>query len=386
MDRSRVTTTVATLLAALTLFACRASKEKTNDKEASTTNRLEFSEEESHQKLKDAFSWDRYVSNDYLPIQGETDFSNFKSATGPTKKLRVALPWLVNDQVPALWFGLARGYFEQEGLDIEVVPGGPGRDNLILLLSNQVDIAIASSTTSVIRMLASDTGGEVVAVGALQKEYPYAYIAIDQTIPQSQTSQRELTAEDFRGKKLGMTPGGEIFLSFALEKLGLESSDIVVSKAGTSLVPLTNGVYDYYTTMADNNPRKLEAMGYQNWMLWEFRKHGWEDYHNVVTVLPSTLQNDAESVRAFLRGLDHSLRELLAADSLSAAKEIHPLIEESGLTAELIARRLDLQRPLSLAKPNEDLLFMTEDRWVEAAAILWRHGAIDLPDQTSSPE
>lgn len=347
--------------------------------------RLAVSEQESFEKLNSALPWERYVSNDFLP--GETNFKSEAKTNGESQleTIRIGLPWLPNDQIPALWLGMSRGYFAAEGLQLDIVPGGPGRDNLLLLLSGKIDLTIASSATAIIRMLTSDTGGQVVAVAALQKEYPYAYLAIDQEIPKTETSQRIPKADDFRGKVLGMTPGGESFLVFALEKLGLQRSDITIRKAGSSLVPLTNGVFDFYTTMTDNNPRKLEAMGFQNWMLWEFSEHGWVDYHNVVSALPETLETKPEIIRAFLRALDRSLRAVLDEDSTEVAQEILPFVKGTGLTTQLIARRLELQRPLTIAKPAEPILHMTTQRWTEAAAMLWRLGIIDIPDHTSSP-
>lgn len=378
------------LFTASVLFTCGLSlpgckpTDGTSSDARKIENRHELSKAEQMERLRKAFNWDRFVSNEYLPTEIDSSERSPHSDSPDLKKITVGLPWLQNDQTPALWLGLSRGYFREEGLDIEIAQGGPGRDNLLFLLSGQVDITIASCATGIIRVLASETGGEIVAVGALQKAYPYAYIGLDKNTPSDQASSRIPTAEDFRGSTLGMTPGGETFLAFALDVMGLDSDDIKVRKAGSGLIPLTSGVYDFYTTMSDNNPRRLEAMGFKNWMLWEFKEHGWEDYHNVISVLPRTLESDPESVRAFLRALDRSLRELLDGTPIEIAKEILPYVEETGLTPELIALRLERQRPITTATDDEPLLHMTTSRWVEAAAILWRLGVIDLPHDASA--
>lgn len=339
------------------------------------TTRLDLPIEVARERVAAALPWEQYVTNTYLPTAGA------EKSTKPLleRPLRVALPWLPNDQTPALWVALGRGYFEEEGISVEVVPGGPGRDNLILALSGHVDLAIGSSTTGIIRMVTSETGGKLVALGALQKQYPYAYIALDETIPADTRSTRELTAADFRGKTLGMTPGGELFLNFALARLGLDPSEISIQKAGASLTPLLSGVYDYYTTMADNNPRRLEAMGHHNWMLWRFSDHGWIDYHNVITTRPAFLEAEPATIRAFLRALDRGLQAVLA-DEAQAAQEILPLLGDTDLTVPLIERRLELQRPITAATEEEPLLHLTLDRWIDSATMLWRHGAINLPE------
>lgn len=368
----------------LYVVGCERAKHATLEEEQSLRDRRALSAEESYRKLSDAFVWERHVSNDFLPEPNRAANPTEASPQQPLQKIRVSLPWLPNDQIPALWVALNRNYFESEGLDVEIVPGGPGRDGLILLLGGQIDIAMASSATVVIRMIASETGGDLVAIGALQKEYPYAYVAIDHTIPTTEISNRVLTPEDFRGKSFGLTPGSDFLLSFALEKMGLEREEVVVRKAGNSLAPLTNGVFDYYSTMADNNPRKLEALGYQNWMLWEFSKHGWVDYHNVVTVLPDFLETKPHIAQAFLRALDRGVRDILAAEPAEIAQEILPYVVETGLTVPLITQRLEFQRLITVARPDEPILHMTTQRWIEAASILWKHGAIELPSDRSS--
>jgi NitT/TauT family transport system substrate-binding protein len=367
--------TVLVFSGAIILCACQPKDESAkNVEETSSPTRLKHTVAEAEALVEAAFPWDRLVTNAFLPAENRSEPVSPKEL----QTLSVALPWLPNDQVPALWLGLARGFFKEEGLELDVRPGGPGRDPQILLLSGHVDLAISSSATSVIRLLSSETGGDIVTVGALQKNYPYAYIALDKSIPQTERSTRTLTAEDFRGRTLGMTPGGEFFLTFALQKLGLSQSDLKIIKAGSSLLPLTEGVCDFYTTMADNNPRKLEAMGFNNWVLWQLSDHGWIDYHNVITAHPKTAEERPEAIRGFMRALDRAVREILA-DPENAAEAILPYVEETGLTLELIQRRLEMQRPLTLATAEEPLLHMRKERWISAAAMLWRHGLIDLP-------
>ncbi|MEM9161321.1 MAG: ABC transporter substrate-binding protein [Verrucomicrobiota bacterium] len=363
----------------LFIAAC-SDKEDPSSLQNELAGRQAMSDQERFDLLADAFPWERIVSNSYLLREPNPSPSAPSSESAATQKLIVALPWLPNDQTPALWLGLSRGYFAAEGLDLEIVPGGPGRDNLLFLLSGKVDLTIASNATGIIRVLASKTGGELVAVGSLQKEYPYAYIALDKSIPSDQPSSRTPTRDDFRGKVLGMTPGGESFLAFALDSLQLDSSEIEIRKAGSSLVPLTEGVFDFYTTMADNNPRKLEAMGHHNWMLWRFSDHGWIDYHNVIVTRPNFLESNPELVRSFLRALDRSARALLDEETIEVAKEILPFVADTGLDATMIARRLELQRPLTLATDDEPLLHTTKDKWIEAAAMLWRLGVIEVPN------
>src|SRR5207244_9341579 len=47
----------------------------------------------------------------------------FASAAGAQTKIKMTLDWRFEGQTSFMWLGLARGYFQQEGLDVQVDAG-----------------------------------------------------------------------------------------------------------------------------------------------------------------------------------------------------------------------------------------------------------------------
>ena len=83
-----------------------------------------------------------YVTNDLVPT--DADLSGI-TPLAETQKLRVGLSWVLNAEHSHIYNAIERGYFAEEGLEIELVPGGPGKNHIQTLGGGAVDIAFASS-------------------------------------------------------------------------------------------------------------------------------------------------------------------------------------------------------------------------------------------------
>ena len=58
------------------------------------------------------------------------------------EKIRVGMPWVFNDEIAPWFVADEMGYFREVGLEVTLVPGGPGIDPLQLLVSGRIDIAV----------------------------------------------------------------------------------------------------------------------------------------------------------------------------------------------------------------------------------------------------
>lgn len=67
-------------------------------------------------------------------------------AEKPLAKIRVQLDWVPEPEHGGLYQAQAKGYFRAEGLDVTLLPGGPGAHVIPSLAAGQVDIAQADST------------------------------------------------------------------------------------------------------------------------------------------------------------------------------------------------------------------------------------------------
>ena len=68
------------------------------------------------------------------------------AADKPLVKLSVQLDWVAEPEHGGLYQALARGFFREEGLDVTLLPGGPGAQVMPSLATGKVDIAQGDSS------------------------------------------------------------------------------------------------------------------------------------------------------------------------------------------------------------------------------------------------
>jgi NitT/TauT family transport system substrate-binding protein len=94
--------------------------------------------------------------------------SALNSAAAPAK-ISVQLDWVPEPEHGGLYQALARGFFRDEGLDVTLLPGGPGAQVMPSVATGKVDIAQADSTTT---LLQQAEGLPFVAFAAVFQDDP----------------------------------------------------------------------------------------------------------------------------------------------------------------------------------------------------------------------
>jgi NitT/TauT family transport system substrate-binding protein len=121
----------------------------------------------------------------------------------------------------------ARGYFQQQGIDLELVPFGGGAQMISSIAASQVDIANTDSGAGLINAMARNLPMRFAADGArCQEGRCNSALAVRKELVDSGTF-KDLS--DLRGLNVNtFTPGSTLsmFSARTLEKAGLKSTDI----------------------------------------------------------------------------------------------------------------------------------------------------------------
>jgi NitT/TauT family transport system substrate-binding protein len=64
-------------------------------------------------------------------------------ASVPTSRVRLVLQWSPQAQFAGYYLALEKGFYRQQGLDVEIIPGGPAVDSLAYLQSGRAEFATA---------------------------------------------------------------------------------------------------------------------------------------------------------------------------------------------------------------------------------------------------
>ncbi len=383
----RLTPALLCPLAALLLSACGGGEQNANrdagERGASSgipvselpDRRSQLSAEHILAAVKERLPASAYMSNAYLPAEG--DYARYAS-TPPAKRqrLRVGMPWIFSDGFSPLYVGIEQGYFSALGLDIEMVPGGPGRDHLQTLVGGQVDVAIVADGLNLPVFAASRTRGNVVGVASFLKKNPVAYLSLDPETPANQRSTRPVEVAEFAGKSIGVLRGRTHYVEFLVHEFGLDPAAVRVRWTGSTPDALLTGVVDHWAAWILDQPRLLEKNGHQNWRPFFFHDLGWKQYCDLVVVRRATADEDPETVRRFLAALHHAVEYYLAEPAASAAISAS-YAKDVSFTTEDVLRRYEAERPLVIGDDGLPLLHMDPARWDEVTALLVRYGIIE---------
>src|SRR5262245_36788956 len=159
------------------------------------------------------------------------------SAAGPRAQAAELIPFKVDEASPAntflaIWVAQAAGFYEANGLKLEIVRMVGGRDSGPALKSGRIQL-MHIGMSSVVR--ANLAGGELRSIGSLSNVIRATMFAA----PQIKTN------AELKGGIFGISSEGsesDSATTLVLRRLGLTRADVAVKEIGTDrLTPLRNG-------------------------------------------------------------------------------------------------------------------------------------------------
>ena len=149
-------------------------------------------------------------------------------AIAKNDKLSIGLDWFINPDHAPLIIAQKRGYFEEVGLDIDMIEPADPNDPPKLVAAGKLDLAISYQPQLHIQV---DQGLPVVRVGTLVG-VPLNSLVVLKNGPIKSIS-------DLKGKKIGFSVGGfeEALLSGMLQKYNIKMTDVELVNINFSLSP-----------------------------------------------------------------------------------------------------------------------------------------------------
>ena len=181
------------------------------------------------------------------------------------------------------------GFYEQEGIDFRIQPGGPNIDGVPMVASGRFELGQVSSSPSVMMAISQEIPIRCFAVGLQQ--HPYCFVSLKKT-PIRQP-------KDMVGKKIGIQSTGMILLRALLAKNQIAEKDVQVIPIGSDMSPLLTGQVDAITTW-QTNTTALKVLGAERveMRLW----YGWVRlYANPYYATVKTIQTQPEVLQRFVR-------------------------------------------------------------------------------------
>jgi NitT/TauT family transport system substrate-binding protein len=208
-----------------------------------------------------------------------------------TLSIQEQLDWLPSGQILGDTVAKSLGYFEEEGLDATLVPGGPNVNGVASVASGQATVGNLSSSPNLMLARASGIPIKCIAVGFQQ--HPFAFFSL----PKNPVR----TVEDLRGKKVGMVQTAFVLMKAMLKMHNIPESDVTVVALGGQPGPLLQGQVDVLSNW-DIDSMLIEPLGPDRveMRLWDT---GVKLYASPYYTTETTLKEHPEVLAAFIRAV-----------------------------------------------------------------------------------
>lgn len=246
-------------------------------------------------------------------------------------KLRFQLDWRIDGQVAPFFLAQAKGYFKDEGLDVQLDPGAGSALAVSRTASSAYDMGYGD-TSALIEFLANNGTNPAARVQAV-------YMVMDATPAAAMTLTKSNITEPKQlvGKTLGapiFDAGRKLFPLFARAQ-GIDPASVKWQSMDPALREqmLVRGQVDVVTGYQPSGVITAMAMGAKEGELkvFHYKDYGVTAYGNAVLVNPKFANEQPKAVASFLRAFNRAMKDTVA-DYPAAVKFIkarEPLVDEA---------------------------------------------------------
>lgn len=203
--------------------------------------------------------------------------------------IKMQIGWLAGGNQIGEVVAKRLGYYEQEGIDFSLTPGGPNVDGVAVVASGRQDVGQVSSSPSI--MLAASQGLPVKCFAVGAQRHPYCFFSLEKKPVRKPA--------DFIGKKVGIQSTGVVLLRALLAQNNIPEKEVDIIPIGGDMSPLLTGQVDVVTGWLTNTTA-LKVLGKErvDLSLWDA---GVRLYALPYYATPETLQKRPKEIAAFLR-------------------------------------------------------------------------------------
>jgi len=218
------------------------------------------------------------------------------------EKVVLLLNWYTYSEHAPLYLGKERGYFDQEGIDLDIQEGRGSGVTVQAVAAGTATFGYADIATMI---KAASKGAPVTAVGVALQTSPMSVMGF--------AEKNIRKPEDIKGKIVAVTPGDSMSQIWPLfqKKTGLKETDFrqVAGDAQTKLNAVMNGQADLLLGYVMDQAIKLQDATHKEIYPIRFADYGVNLVSSGIIVQKDFLKSKPDVVRRFLRATTRSMEE-----------------------------------------------------------------------------
>ncbi|KAA9133653.1 ABC transporter substrate-binding protein [Microbacterium caowuchunii] len=299
-----------------------------------------------------------------LATAGCASSSDTASAEGEALvELTLQTSWIPLVQFGGSYIADAEGYYNEHGVDVDILPGGPDVDPMAAVAAGQADIGMANAD-NVAR--ANEQGADLVIIAAGFQKNPLAILSS----PENPIE----TPADMEGKKIGV-PAGDEAAQQALEAVNnLDADAITTVPVSFDVAPLVSGEVDGMWVFYTEQPISYEENTGIDGTTMLTADYGYEVYAQVYVVTRETLEDETKrpAIEGFLAAEIKGWEAYVADPALAVELTVEDYAKDGGLTVENQTKQAERQLDLLVTPETEEhgLLWISADGIAKNLATL----------------
>ena len=285
-------------------------------------------------------------------------------------KVTLLLNWYTYSEHAPFYLGKERGYFDQEGIDLDIQEGRGSGVTVQAVAAGTATFGYADVPTMI---KAAAKGAPVTAIGVALQTSPMSVMGFaDKNIKKP---------EDIKGKTVAVTPGdsmSQIWPLF-LKKTSLKDGDfkVVAGDAQTKLNAVINNQADLLLGYVMDQAIKLQDATQKQVYPIRFADYGVNMVSSGIIVQKDFLKNKPEVVRKFLRATTRAMEE--SAKNPEAA--IDAMLKANPKSGVKETALIGMKETARLYKgpdnPDDKPLRVGARNMADTLALLTEYGGLD---------
>ncbi|NQX27222.1 ABC transporter substrate-binding protein [Microbacteriaceae bacterium VKM Ac-2854] len=309
-----------------------------------------------------------------VALSGCSGTATAESESDDLTTIRVSLGWITNVEWAGFWLADSKGYYADEGLDIEWIGGGPNAPTtMATVAAGDADLGVEPGSQAWLSSFAA--GNDWTAIGSVYQDSPSSIVSL--------ASDPVTSAEDLVGKTVLGQEGTQIDYDAIFTIAGLEP-DYEFIPAGFDIAPLVEGQGVAYTAYATNQPITLEeqyGLAPDDYVVTLYSELGIPTYGNVIYGDSAYVEENGSAMEGFLRASAKGWTENSDDPAEAAELAVNEYGADLGLDLTQQTRENALQQPLVLGDTDAPILSMSVERMTnEIYPGLTAAGYTDLPE------
>lgn len=287
------------------------------------------------------------------------------------REINVVLDWYPNALHTFIYTAIERGYYEEEGIKVNVQFPSNANDALSLVSAGRAEIGLYYEH-DVIQAVANQ-GVKVKSIGAVVQSPLSIVLSL---------AEKDIHGpEDLVGKTIGYSasPLSEAFIYNLMESVGADTSEVTMVDVGFELMSaMTTGNVDATIgCLVNHEVPQMEEEGFEvNYFM--VNEYGIPNYYEGVFLANNDLiENDSELLAGFLRASEKGFRDFKEDHETCLSILLNHQNEENfPLSPTVEEQSCQMLLPL-METENAPFLSQTEENWQENIDWMQKNGLIE---------